>query len=203
MARQIADRTIEIKAVAREAGYRAIVLSAVWTPPLEAPPPAELKALEVAMGAGKRWSLEELRSLGQVSADTRYRLAADSFSTVAAYHAEIAAYLNQISNNVYPQRLALVLRSLIEARGQSLRRHLRIGLRQRGEELFAAVRVGRATPAVRRERCHRRRVRRPDRGQSFAGARRDVVREGQADEQAQDRAADREREAGDERVGVL
>ena len=53
--------------------------------------------------------LEELRTLGQVSADTRYRLAADAFSTVAAYYAEIAAYLNQISNNVYPQRLALVL----------------------------------------------------------------------------------------------
>ena len=53
--------------------------------------------------------LEELQSLGQVSADTRYRLAADAFSTVAAYYAEIAAYLNQISNNVYPQRLALVL----------------------------------------------------------------------------------------------
>jgi phosphoribosylaminoimidazolecarboxamide formyltransferase/IMP cyclohydrolase len=46
--------------------------------------------------------LEELLSLGQVSADTRYRLAADAFSTVAAYYAEIAAYLNQISNNVYP-----------------------------------------------------------------------------------------------------
>jgi phosphoribosylaminoimidazolecarboxamide formyltransferase / IMP cyclohydrolase len=53
--------------------------------------------------------LEELRSLGAVSADTRYRLAADAFSTVAAYHAEIAAYLNQISNNLYPARLALVL----------------------------------------------------------------------------------------------
>jgi phosphoribosylaminoimidazolecarboxamide formyltransferase / IMP cyclohydrolase len=53
--------------------------------------------------------LEELRTLGQVSADTRYRLAADAFSAVAAYYAEIAAYLNQISNNVYPARLALVL----------------------------------------------------------------------------------------------
>ena len=53
--------------------------------------------------------LEELKSLGEVSADTRYRLAADAFSTVAAYYAEIAAYLNQISNNTYPQRLALVL----------------------------------------------------------------------------------------------
>lgn len=53
--------------------------------------------------------LEELRTLGQVSADTRYRLAADAYSTVAAYYAEIAAYLNQITNNNYPQRLALVL----------------------------------------------------------------------------------------------
>ena len=53
--------------------------------------------------------LEELKSLGEVTADTRYRLAADAFSTVAAYYAEIAAYLNQISNNTYPQRLALVL----------------------------------------------------------------------------------------------
>ena len=58
--------------------------------------------------------LEELMSLGQVSADTRYRLAADAFSTVAAYYAEIAAYLNQISNNVYPQRLALVLEKVAD-----------------------------------------------------------------------------------------
>ena len=58
--------------------------------------------------------LEELRSLGGASADTRYRLAADAFSTVAAYYAEIAAYLNQISNNVYPQRLALVLEKVAD-----------------------------------------------------------------------------------------
>ena len=32
--------------LARQAGFRAIVLSAVWTPPLEAPPAAELAALE-------------------------------------------------------------------------------------------------------------------------------------------------------------
>ena len=35
--------------LARQAGYRAIVLSAVWTPPLEAPPAAELAALEKAV----------------------------------------------------------------------------------------------------------------------------------------------------------
>ena len=44
-----------------------------------------------------------MRTLGQVSADTRYRLAADAFSTVAAYYAEIAAYLNQIGDNSLPQ----------------------------------------------------------------------------------------------------
>jgi len=58
--------------------------------------------------------LEELRSLGQVSADTRYRLAADAYSTVAAYHAEIAAYLNQISGTAFPQRLALVLEKVAD-----------------------------------------------------------------------------------------
>jgi len=58
--------------------------------------------------------VEELGSLGLVSAETRYRLAADAFSTVAAYYAEIAAYFNQISNNVYPQRLALVLEKVAE-----------------------------------------------------------------------------------------
>ncbi|OGO54367.1 MAG: bifunctional phosphoribosylaminoimidazolecarboxamide formyltransferase/IMP cyclohydrolase [Chloroflexi bacterium RBG_16_72_14] len=58
--------------------------------------------------------LEELRTLGQVSADTRYRLAADAYSTVAAYFAEIAAYLNQIAGNVHPQRLALVLEKVAD-----------------------------------------------------------------------------------------
>jgi phosphoribosylaminoimidazolecarboxamide formyltransferase/IMP cyclohydrolase len=58
--------------------------------------------------------LEELKSLGQVSADTRYRLAAEAFGIVAAYHAEIAAYLNQISNNIYPQRLAIVLEKVAD-----------------------------------------------------------------------------------------
>ncbi len=53
--------------------------------------------------------LDEMRTLGQVSADTRYRLAADAFSTIAAYYAEIAAYLNQIGGNAYPKRLAMVL----------------------------------------------------------------------------------------------
>jgi phosphoribosylaminoimidazolecarboxamide formyltransferase / IMP cyclohydrolase len=70
----------------------------------------------VAIASPTRYGqvLEELKSLGQVSADTRYRLAAEAFSTVAAYHAEIAAYLNQISNNLYPQRLAIVLEKVAD-----------------------------------------------------------------------------------------
>ena len=35
--------------LARQAGYRAIVLSSIWTPPLVAPPAAELAALETAV----------------------------------------------------------------------------------------------------------------------------------------------------------
>ena len=58
----------------------------------------------------------ELREHGMVSAETRAQLAAEAFSTVAAYHAEIAAYLNQISGNLFPRRLALVLEKVDDVR---------------------------------------------------------------------------------------
>ena len=58
----------------------------------------------------------EIRELGQVSAETRAQLAAEAFSTVAAYHAEIAAYLNQISGSIFPRRLALVLEKVDDVR---------------------------------------------------------------------------------------
>ena len=51
----------------------------------------------------------ELREHGLVTPETRAALAAEAFSMVAAYHAEIAAYLNQISGNTFPRHLALVL----------------------------------------------------------------------------------------------
>jgi phosphoribosylaminoimidazolecarboxamide formyltransferase/IMP cyclohydrolase len=60
--------------------------------------------------------LEELREHGQVTAETRARLAAGAFGIVAAYHAEIAAYLNQISGAVFPERLALVLQKVEDLR---------------------------------------------------------------------------------------
>ncbi len=56
--------------------------------------------------------ISELRELGLVSPETRARLAAEAFSTVAAYHAEIAAYLNQISGNTFPRQLAIVLQKV-------------------------------------------------------------------------------------------
>jgi phosphoribosylaminoimidazolecarboxamide formyltransferase/IMP cyclohydrolase len=60
--------------------------------------------------------VSELREHGQVTAETRAHLAAEAFSTVAAYHAEIAAYLNQIAGNVFPGRLALVLEKVDDLR---------------------------------------------------------------------------------------
>jgi phosphoribosylaminoimidazolecarboxamide formyltransferase/IMP cyclohydrolase len=58
----------------------------------------------------------ELRGFGQVSPETRAQLAAEAFSTVAAYHAEIAAYLNQVSGNIFPSRLAIVLEKVDDLR---------------------------------------------------------------------------------------
>jgi phosphoribosylaminoimidazolecarboxamide formyltransferase/IMP cyclohydrolase len=53
--------------------------------------------------------LSELRELGQVSSETRARLAAQAFGVVAAYYAEIAAYFNQISGDMFPPHLVMVL----------------------------------------------------------------------------------------------
>jgi phosphoribosylaminoimidazolecarboxamide formyltransferase/IMP cyclohydrolase len=60
--------------------------------------------------------IELLREFGQVPAETRARLAAEAFGIVAAYHAEIAAYLNQISGNQFPSHLAMVLRKEVDLR---------------------------------------------------------------------------------------
>ena len=58
----------------------------------------------------------ELREHGRVTPETRARLAAEAFSMVAAYHAEIAAYLNQVSGNIFPSRLAIVLEKVDDLR---------------------------------------------------------------------------------------
>jgi phosphoribosylaminoimidazolecarboxamide formyltransferase/IMP cyclohydrolase len=63
----------------------------------------------VASPSHYRHVVAELREHGAVSAEFRARLAAEAFGTVAAYHAEIAAYLNQIAGTTFPARLAMVL----------------------------------------------------------------------------------------------
>jgi phosphoribosylaminoimidazolecarboxamide formyltransferase / IMP cyclohydrolase len=66
----------------------------------------------------------EIRERGLVSADLRARLAAEAYGTVAAYYAEIAAYLNQISGNTFPDRLALVLEKVDDLRyGENPHQH--------------------------------------------------------------------------------
>ncbi len=60
--------------------------------------------------------LAELQEQGHVTVETRARLAAEAFGIVAAYHAEIAAYLNQISGNIFPRRLAMVLERVSDLR---------------------------------------------------------------------------------------
>jgi phosphoribosylaminoimidazolecarboxamide formyltransferase/IMP cyclohydrolase len=58
----------------------------------------------------------ELKKHGTLSAELRAQLAADAFGAVAAYFAEIAAYLNQISGTAFPERLALVLEKVDDLR---------------------------------------------------------------------------------------
>ena len=60
--------------------------------------------------------IAELKEHGHVSPELRAHLAADAFGAVAAYHAEIAAYLNQISGNHFPRRLAMVLEKVEDLR---------------------------------------------------------------------------------------
>ncbi len=58
----------------------------------------------------------ELRELGVLSGELRQQLAAEAFGIVAAYHAEIAAYIDQVSGTQFPSRLALVLEKVEDLR---------------------------------------------------------------------------------------
>ncbi len=60
--------------------------------------------------------VRELKELGSVSAELRQQLAAEAFGIVAAYHAEIAAYINQVSGTTFPTRLAMVLEKVEDLR---------------------------------------------------------------------------------------
>jgi phosphoribosylaminoimidazolecarboxamide formyltransferase/IMP cyclohydrolase len=52
----------------------------------------------------------DIRAHGAVSADVRQRLASKAFATLAAYHGEIAAYLDHIGGTRFPEQLSIVLR---------------------------------------------------------------------------------------------
>ena len=68
--------------------------------------------------------VRELRELGSISAELRQQLAAEAFGIVAAYHAEIAAYLHQVSGNTFPSRLAMVLEKVGDLRyGENPHQH--------------------------------------------------------------------------------
>jgi phosphoribosylaminoimidazolecarboxamide formyltransferase/IMP cyclohydrolase len=54
--------------------------------------------------------MEEIRSHGAVSADLRQRLAAKAYASLAAYHGEVAAYLDHIGGTRFPEQLSIVLR---------------------------------------------------------------------------------------------
>jgi phosphoribosylaminoimidazolecarboxamide formyltransferase/IMP cyclohydrolase len=60
--------------------------------------------------------LSELKERGQVSPEMRAQLAAEAFAMVAAYYAEIAAYMNQLSGTTFPKRLAMVLDKVTDLR---------------------------------------------------------------------------------------
>ncbi|CAN5670032.1 bifunctional phosphoribosylaminoimidazolecarboxamide formyltransferase/IMP cyclohydrolase [soil metagenome] len=56
--------------------------------------------------------VDEIRELGQVSPETRQRLAADTFARVAAYNAEVAGYLNHVNGVRFPTHLTVVMEKL-------------------------------------------------------------------------------------------
>jgi phosphoribosylaminoimidazolecarboxamide formyltransferase/IMP cyclohydrolase len=60
--------------------------------------------------------LRELQELSTTSVELRQALAAEAFGAIAAYHAEIAAFLHQLSGNLFPARLALVLEKVEDLR---------------------------------------------------------------------------------------
>ncbi len=58
--------------------------------------------------------VEEIRARGSVSAELRQRLAGEAFAAVAAYHAEVAAYLNQVTGTTFPPHISIVLEKVTD-----------------------------------------------------------------------------------------
>jgi phosphoribosylaminoimidazolecarboxamide formyltransferase/IMP cyclohydrolase len=60
--------------------------------------------------------IAEIRERKAVSAELRQKLAAEAYGLIAAYHAEIAAYLSNACGDSFPSRLALVLEKVDDLR---------------------------------------------------------------------------------------
>ena len=58
--------------------------------------------------------VDDIRARGLVSAELRQRLAAEAFAIVAAYHAEVAAYLNQVTGATFPPHISIVLEKVTD-----------------------------------------------------------------------------------------
>ena len=56
----------------------------------------------------------EIRDRGSVSAELRQRLAAEAFAVVAAYDAQVAAYLNQVTGTTFPPHISVVLEKVAD-----------------------------------------------------------------------------------------
>jgi phosphoribosylaminoimidazolecarboxamide formyltransferase/IMP cyclohydrolase len=60
--------------------------------------------------------LRDVKSLGQVSPETRQKLAAEAFALTAAYDAQIASYLNRQTGTLFPSRLTMVVEKKADLR---------------------------------------------------------------------------------------
>src|SRR5690606_19399429 len=60
--------------------------------------------------------LRDVKTLGQISPETRQKLAAEAFGLTAAYDAQIAAYLNAQAGTLFPSRLAFVVEKKADLR---------------------------------------------------------------------------------------
>ena len=68
--------------------------------------------------------IAEIKERGSVSAELRQRLAAEAYGLIAAYHAEISAYLSNVTGEMFPSRLALVLEKVDDLRyGENPHQH--------------------------------------------------------------------------------
>jgi phosphoribosylaminoimidazolecarboxamide formyltransferase / IMP cyclohydrolase len=60
--------------------------------------------------------LRDIKTLGQVSPETRQKLAAEAFAVTAAYDGQIASYLNAQAGTVFPSRMTLVVEKKADLR---------------------------------------------------------------------------------------